>query len=55
MHKASLVLRLFRYNEKTDVYSFGVMLFEVFSRSMLLMVVTAASASAEAAAAAAGV
>ena len=25
-----------RYNEKTDVYSFGVMLYEVFSRTMLV-------------------
>ena len=31
-----------RYNEKTDVYSFGVMLYEVFARSMLLITDAAA-------------
>ena len=31
-----------RYNEKTDVYSFGVMMFEVFSRNMLVMMVDVA-------------
>ena len=31
------VFRHEAYNEKTDVFSFGVMLYELFSRNMLMM------------------
>ena len=37
MYMSPEVCRHLPYNEKTDVYSFGVMMFEVFSRHMLVM------------------
>ena len=36
MYMSPEVHRCEPYNEKTDVYSFGVMLFEVFSRTMMV-------------------